>query len=183
MKRGLLFLSILAMISIISAQCNETQIDINSASMEELDNLTGIGPVIAQNIINARPFNSVDDLINVSRIGNKTLEKIKSQGLACVTMDENISDNSISIAPDLDSDNSTTANDIIPNTSYQNPPDSKQSPPEVIILNLSSKDIKSSNNVWSSERIALYGFIAFTVLLGFLFAAKKIRMHKTEFQE
>ena len=69
----------------ISAICNESQININTASMEELDALSGIGPVKAQAIIDTRPFNSVDDLINVNGIGEVTLNNIKLQGLACVS--------------------------------------------------------------------------------------------------
>ncbi|MCL5010906.1 MAG: lamin tail domain-containing protein [Patescibacteria group bacterium] len=59
-------------------------VDINAASLTGLETLTGIGPVKAQAIINARPFSSVDDLLKVKGIGEKTLEKIKQQGLACV---------------------------------------------------------------------------------------------------
>ncbi len=69
----------------ISAICNESQININTASLEELDALSGIGPVKAQAIIDTRPFNSVDDLINVNGIGEVTLNNIKLQGLACVS--------------------------------------------------------------------------------------------------
>ena len=66
---------------------SETQkecIDINTASLEELDKIYGVGPTIAQRIIETRPFTSVDDLIRVKGIGEKTLQKIKEQGLACV---------------------------------------------------------------------------------------------------
>ncbi len=59
-------------------------IDINSASLSELDQITSVGPAIAQRIIDARPFTSVDDLLRVNGIGEKTLQKIKDQGLAYV---------------------------------------------------------------------------------------------------
>ncbi|WP_010630252.1 helix-hairpin-helix domain-containing protein [Sporolactobacillus vineae] len=57
------------------------QININSADEQALQNLTGIGPAKAKAIIQYReqhgPFKSVDDLNNVSGIGDKSLEKIK----------------------------------------------------------------------------------------------------------
>jgi len=49
-----------------------------------LQKLTGIGPVLAQRIIEARPFYSLDELAKVSGIGSKTLQDIKKQDLAWV---------------------------------------------------------------------------------------------------
>jgi len=57
------------------------KININFSSVDELDNLPGIGPTKAQEIVNYREkhgeFKSYDDLLNVNGIGPKTLEKIK----------------------------------------------------------------------------------------------------------
>ena len=59
----------------------EGKIDLNKASREELMSVTGIGPSTADNILAYREengrFSSVDDLINVNRIGEKTLEKLR----------------------------------------------------------------------------------------------------------
>jgi competence ComEA-like helix-hairpin-helix protein len=77
-----IFFLTLISISLVHATCEG--VDINSASLDELDQLSGIGPVKAQAIIDTRPFTKLDDLIDVYGIGPATLEKIKSQGLACV---------------------------------------------------------------------------------------------------
>jgi competence ComEA-like helix-hairpin-helix protein len=60
-------------------------VEINTASLQQLDELTGIGPKYAQAIIDGRPFYSVDDLLKVKGIGPATLQKIKDQGLAYVS--------------------------------------------------------------------------------------------------
>ena len=83
MKKVLIFL--LAFVCLMASRVFATgTIDINAASSAQLDTLTGIGPVYAQRIIDGRPYSSVDDLLRVSGIGPKTLQKIKDQGLACV---------------------------------------------------------------------------------------------------
>jgi len=65
-------------------------IDINSAPLEELEEIIDIGPVLSQRIIETRPFDSLDDLIKVKGIGEKTLQKIKDQGLARVASQEKL---------------------------------------------------------------------------------------------
>lgn len=56
-------------------------VNINTASASELQTLSGIGPSMAQSIIDERTkngaFASVDDLMRVSGIGEKKLAKIK----------------------------------------------------------------------------------------------------------
>jgi len=87
-RKVILLFLIVFLLSNICALCNETQIDINTASLEKLQEITQIGPSRAQQIISLRPFSSVDDLARVSGIGNGTrLNQIKSQGLACVDKD------------------------------------------------------------------------------------------------
>lgn len=57
-------------------------VNINTASVSELQKIIGVGPVIAQRIIEARPFYSLSDLIRVKGIGETTLQKIIAQGCA-----------------------------------------------------------------------------------------------------
>lgn len=58
-------------------------VDINSAGLAELQTLNGVGPAIAQRIIDYRTqigrFDSVDQLLEVNGIGAKTLSKFKDQ--------------------------------------------------------------------------------------------------------
>ena len=56
----------------------QTKLDVNSASLAELQNIPGIGPVVAERIIEARPFKNADDLQRVKGIGaGKRYEKIR----------------------------------------------------------------------------------------------------------
>ncbi|MGO1977073.1 ComEA family DNA-binding protein [Brachybacterium tyrofermentans] len=58
-------------------------IDLNTASAAQLEELPGVGPAIAQRILEHRekngPFTSVDGLLEVSGIGPATLEKIRER--------------------------------------------------------------------------------------------------------
>jgi competence protein ComEA len=59
------------------------RIDINKATVAELDTLPGIGPVIAARIVEFRtkngPFKRPEDLMNVRGIGEKKFLKLKER--------------------------------------------------------------------------------------------------------
>ena len=55
----------------------ESLISINSATQAELETLPGIGPSTASKIIRSRPYNRLEDLLRVSGIGEKTLDRLR----------------------------------------------------------------------------------------------------------
>ena len=62
----------------VAALLPQTKLDVNAASLAELQNIPGIGPVVAQRIIEARPFKSANDLRRVKGIGaGKRYERIR----------------------------------------------------------------------------------------------------------
>ncbi len=61
-------------------------VNINTAGLDELVKLPGIGKVTAERIVAYRqangPFASVDDLVKVKGVGKKTLEKLRASLVA-----------------------------------------------------------------------------------------------------
>ncbi|RKQ35910.1 MBL fold metallo-hydrolase [Oceanobacillus halophilus] len=65
--------------STVTGEC----ININEASKEEVQGIIHIGPARAQELIERRPFESVDDLTRINGIGPARITDIKEEGLAC----------------------------------------------------------------------------------------------------
>ena len=71
--------------AVAAGQCAPGQIDVNSASLEDLQRISHIGASRAQALVALRPFSSVSDLARISGIGNGArLAQIKAENLACV---------------------------------------------------------------------------------------------------
>lgn len=54
-----------------------SKININTASLDELDTLSGVGKITAQKIIQSRPYQSLEELVTKKVIGKSLFEKIK----------------------------------------------------------------------------------------------------------
>lgn len=58
-------------------------VDINTASDADIQRIIHIGPAIQLDLVNLRPFNSVEDLSRIKGIGPARIKDIIAQGIAC----------------------------------------------------------------------------------------------------
>ncbi|PTL38128.1 MBL fold metallo-hydrolase [Alkalicoccus saliphilus] len=67
-----------------SSEASEGCVDINTASVEELQRIHQIGPDRAEQITSLRPFTSIQDMTRINGIGEARIAEIKEEGVACV---------------------------------------------------------------------------------------------------
>ena len=56
-------------------------ININKATLQQLQSLTGVGPVRAHEIVENRPYKDVYELSKVPGLGKKRMDSIIKQGV------------------------------------------------------------------------------------------------------
>jgi len=57
----------------------KTKVDVNSANVETLQTLPGIGPTLADRIVAGRPYKSADDLAKVKGLSKSKIDAIQDQ--------------------------------------------------------------------------------------------------------
>lgn len=178
------FILTILFVTVVSAACSEGQIDINTASAEELDDIMWVGNATAHKIIANRPFNSVDELTKVSGIGEVKLSDIKEQGLACVAdNEENSSETIEENSSEKEKPATETEKTEVKETPYETRSSSVNqiTEEETKIIKLNPQVIKIEENTELSDNYAVYGFVAVSILVVVLFLLKR-RRYKTEFE-
>jgi len=183
-KNKLFLLTItIFLIGFIAADCTSNQVDVNTASLTELELLNGIGPVKGQAIIDTRPYNTLDGLINVYGIGPVTLQKIKDQGLACIA--STTPDPIPEVATEEPSNEEViekTLDDPIPNTIKQPAEETIPKNTETIVLATETFNNGESSKKLDKNSYAKYGLIVFPIILALLFLLKR-KNYKNEFKK
>jgi hypothetical protein len=177
-SRVVLVLTIFLLIPVVSASCDDGQIDINIASAEKLEEIVNIGEKRAEQMITLRPFSSVDDMTRIVGIAEITLAEIKDQDLACVNgqegdEDEEEPEEAVNTKEPVVSD--ITSGAVVEDVADNSAPEE----PEIIILN--PQVIKSDEITKDVDKnYAIYLFVGFCFLIIILFIMKN-RKEKNEF--
>ncbi len=181
MKTVISVLVVILLIQGIYSECSENQVNLNTASVSELDGIIYVGEVTAQNIIDTRPFNSIDELINVKGIGDVKLQAIKNEGLACVA------DSTSSSEEDSEEDSAKPEEETLSKSSDEKSSSETTSivgdtiSSEGSLISLNPQDIKTDENKENNKQnLAIYSLAIFCVLLGVLFSLK-FKKRKNEF--
>lgn len=72
-------LSNLSDLSSLSNLKGNSVVNLNTASLSDLDTLPGVGPATAQKIIDGRPYEKPEDLVSKKAVGQSVYEKIKEK--------------------------------------------------------------------------------------------------------
>ena len=177
-----IFILAIFLINFISASCNSTQIDVNSATAEELDLIVHVGNATAWKIINLRPYNSVDELEKVSGISAGYVLDIKEQGLACVEEEivQNQTNEPATEESEIEKNESSTKITVTASAVSEGDEIDNINEPEiseVIKLNADSQeDIKSENsfgNLYSNWTMVSLGVFSVVIALLLLLKNKK----------
>jgi competence ComEA-like helix-hairpin-helix protein len=179
MANKLLFFVLMVVIfciPFIMGDCEEGQININTASAEDLDKIIWVGSVTAENIINSRPFESLDDLTKVSGIGEIKLQDIKEQGLACVEEEENFDSEEKD-----EEDNKSVEVVYVKTDSSSSGSEIEKKNPDVININPKSINTEKDNSKIINSKYALIGFVLFSILIILLSIINIRRKDRNEF--
>ena len=170
-----IFFFLVFLASSISGLCENDQIDINSASKQELIKIVQIGEVRAEQLIELRPFDSLDDLARIKGIGPVYLQKIKDQGLACVIGEEK------EILEEEEKEKVEEAiEELIAGIPTESP---KRNPIILETIKLNTQNIKTQENTQKQGNTGYikYGFVGICFLVGVLLLLKKNKLNRTEF--
>lgn len=191
MKKYVILLLILLILPLYQAECSEDQIDINNADKTDLINIKYIGDVRAEELIELRPFESLDDLIRIKGIGETYLQRIKEEDLACVGEFEEEEKKEETIDEEHERVKETDKTEEVKEetTEEANSQKPKKIEPEIIKLNpevikTQESEVKSDNgkNLESFlEKYAIQGFVIFSAIIILLFIIKD-RKYKNEFK-
>ncbi len=83
-SRRLLFLlvagfALLVLVLLVVRRVGSGPLDLNRASVEQLQTLPGVGPETAKAIVKGRPYRSIEELAKVKGIGPATVEKLRDR--------------------------------------------------------------------------------------------------------
>lgn len=78
-SRILNYLTALPQIKDAIVEKEQTKTNINNATIDELDELSGVGTITAQKIIQNRPYSSIEDLENKKIVNKSVFDNIKNQ--------------------------------------------------------------------------------------------------------
>jgi hypothetical protein len=195
MKKRVVLLALLLLLNFVYASCDSAQIDINSASLEDLDKIIYIGSSTAEKIIDARPFDTLDELLRVSGIGEIKLQAIKDEGLACV--EDAKEDEENNKLPEEEEENLDLENIAKLDEEFSKEDSSEEKTEEEIfeisgekepskretMITLFPKDIKTEKNTLNRDRLARIGLIVFGLGMMILFLFGRSSKRKNGFKD